>query len=209
MIRQHKASYLIAAILIAWLSFAALGAAQIPSVGGTIFHDINNNGLTDAGEELGGVSLTLYADNGDMLFDINTDMVAGSMTTGAAGQYGFSGLDTSKRYFVYQDAQNVGSLNLLSYASGLLNPLVETMIVDSFDSQQRVEGNPIFPQGMLNLATSTAAIIGGQRDLRVDYVSGSAESVFAREPLGVEPCIRIRPIFRLAGNRYDYLGRSR
>lgn len=163
-------------ILAVWLGTHTMVNAQIPSVRGTILFD---------GSVLGGVSLNLYADDGDLSFDMSTDTMMGTMMSGTNGAYGFAGLDPTKNYFVVQAAQTVGTLNLQSSVSDLLNPLVDTMLIDAFEQQQRVQGNPIVAVGVTNLSSASGTIIGGQRDLHVEYLWGPAEITLHANPWGL------------------------
>lgn len=176
------------AIAVAWFSSFTIGMGQVPSVSGTFFHDLNSNGLSDVNEGINGVSLVLYEDDGDLAFNIASDVLSGTIATTSGGQYGFGNLDPSKNYFVYQAPQTVGGVEFLSSVSNLLDPLMNTILVDAFESQQRVEGNPILPVGMTNL--STGSVLGGQRDLRVDYESGPAEIVLHANPWGLNKVLQ-------------------
>jgi len=175
--------YSVATLIVAWLGASSLAIGQVPSINGTIYHDLNWNNATDSGEEISGVSLTLYADDGDGLFDSNTDAVAGSMVSGAGGAYSFGGLNAANNYFVYQSAQSVGSVILDSSVSNLLDPTTLTMMIDAFDDQQVVQGNPVNTIGASNLTSSS--VIGGQRDLMVEYLAGGAEAVLHANPYGL------------------------
>ena len=167
---------------VAWSSHS-LATAQVPSVGGTVFFDQNLNGTIETGEGLGGVSITLFADDGDLLFDMNTDTEVAVLSTDSNGRYDFASLDPNLNYFVHQPAQTFAAVDLVSHTSTLLDPLNETLLIDAFDRQQRVQGNPIVPIGSTNLSGSS--MIGGQRDILVEYKSGPAEVVLHADPWGL------------------------
>ncbi len=174
--------------MVVWLGLSAVAMGQVPSVSGTFYRDLNLNNIAETGEELSGVSLSLFADDGDGLFDANTDIAAGSVVSGVGGTYNFGGLDPTLNYFVYQSAQNVGGTNLVGSVSGLLNPTTFTMTIDAFDDQQIVQGNPINATGTSNL--TTPSVIGGQRDLYVNYLGGPAEAVLHANPFGLDEVLQ-------------------
>ena len=180
---RHTSIYSVTMMIIAWLGFSAIAMGQVPSISGTIFKDLNLNTLAESGEELSGVSVALYADDGDGIFDLNTDVVAATMVSGTSGGYNFGGLNAATDYFVYHAAQNVGGVNLNSAVTSLLAPTTFTMSIDAFDDQQIVQGNPINAIGSSNLTSSS--VIGGQRDLHVQYLSGAAEAVLHANPFGL------------------------
>jgi hypothetical protein len=72
------------------------------AVSGTTFTDITGNGLTADDTPLGGVTVTLYQDNGDGIFDSSTDAVYGTpQITAANGSYSFTGLNPGT-YFIQE-----------------------------------------------------------------------------------------------------------
>lgn len=166
-------------VMLVTLCLSSISFAAIPSVSGTVTHE---------GAAIGDVQLALYADDGDMTFDINLDTLITSVASGIDGEFAFDSLDASTNYFVYQGAQTVGSLGLIPSTSNLVSPVVDTMLVDAFQQQQRVEGNPIVTTGALNLSASS--ILGGQRDIRVDYISGPAEVVLHANPWGLNQVLQ-------------------
>ena len=172
MFRPSQIPSAIAATL-AILLGCQVSLAQLPSIRGTVTH---------GGSVLDGVELTLYEDDGDMTFDIGLDSVIVTMSSDADGGYLFSGLDASTNYFVYQSDQSVGTLEIHSSVSGPIDPIVELLLVDGFEHQQRVEASPVAMTDALNF--SAGSILGGQRDLRVDYHSGPAEIVLHANPWG-------------------------
>ena len=167
--------------------------AQVPTISGTIFFDSDTSGGLTAGEELVGVTVDLFEDDGDGIFDASVDTLITSEMTDANGLYNFDSLSLTSNYFVSQDSQTVGDLSLAPSASSLLNVADMKMMIDDFADQQRVEdspainGNPQF--NALNLATSGA--IGGQRDLRIDKIGGFAESVLYSNPHGMRDVLEL------------------
>lgn len=165
------------------LSFAVPAMAQAPSVSGTVFDDMNLDGLITVGEELMGVTVELFEDDGDGLFSPTVDSLITTQITDINGHYSFGGLGMASNYFVQQTAQSVGGISITGSVSGLLSPSTVNTLIDDFASQQQVEGNPVLPIGATNLTSST--VIGGQRDLHVEYLSGPAESTLYANPFGL------------------------
>ncbi|HQK88200.1 MAG TPA: SdrD B-like domain-containing protein, partial [Acidobacteriota bacterium] len=68
---------------------------------GTLWEDLNQNGMQDAGENgLAGVTITIWLDDGDGIFEPGTDDVLFStVTTDASGAYSFTGL-SDEMYFI-------------------------------------------------------------------------------------------------------------
>lgn len=165
------------------LSLALSAHAQLPSVTGTVFHDSNSDGSLTSGEELLGVSVDLFKDDGDGLFSPTADSLVTSEITDINGMYLFGGLGMSDNYFVHQAAQMVGGMSIDGSVSGLLTAGAFNTMIDDFANQQQVEGNPIIPVGSTNLTSNS--VIGGQRDLHVQYWLGPAEANLYANPYGL------------------------
>ena len=165
------------------MAFGHTAFAQLPSVSGTVFQDQNLDGLFNPGEAIVGVSVDLFQDDGDGLFSPTVDSLVSSGVTDANGLYYFGGLDITGDYFVRQSAQTVGGVSLPASLSGLLGPNEFLMLIDDFADQQEVTANPIVGVGATNLTSST--VIGGQRDLHIEYISGPAESTLYANPFGL------------------------
>ncbi|MFN3945383.1 MAG: SdrD B-like domain-containing protein [Allosphingosinicella sp.] len=92
-------------------------ALDLLTLGNLIFHDANFNGQRDAGEAgIGGVSITLFADDGDVAgeWDAN-DTEIGTTTTDASGNYKFEHLAAGD-YLIRLNASNfVGGGALATY----------------------------------------------------------------------------------------------
>lgn len=84
----------------AYLGYRA--AAATVSIGDEVWVDADGDGLRDAGEVgLPGVTVTLYLDDGDGIFEpLSDDTVQATTTSGVGGIYLFSGLAASQTYFV-------------------------------------------------------------------------------------------------------------
>lgn len=165
-------------------SLTGTAQAQLPSITGTVYHDINMDGSLGAGEELMGLTLGLYADDGDGVFDADVDSLLNTKVTDSAGQYEFSGLNANTHYYVHQVAQTVGNESMPMSVSSLLNVAAFNTMIDDFKDLQEVKANPIAKVGNLNLTSS--GVIGGQRDLHVEYISGPAEASLYANPYGMK-----------------------
>lgn len=167
--------------------------AQVPTISGTIFFDDDMSGGLDTGEELVGVTVDLFEDNGDGVFDSNVDTLITSEMTDANGLYSFDSLSVSSNYFVRQESQMVGDLTVAPAESTLLSLSNMKMMIDDFADQQMVEDSPAIngnPQyNALNLSASGA--IGGQRDMRIDKISGFAESILYSNPHGMKDVLEL------------------
>ena len=90
---------------------------KMASIGDTVFEDLNGDGVQDVGETgIPGITLTLYLDDGDDLFEPGQDAIAstpgpdgipntaddGTAVTNSAGIYDFTGLNPGT-YFVTID----------------------------------------------------------------------------------------------------------
>ena len=158
-------------------------SAQLPEVTGTIYYDANLDGAMSGGEQLSGVTVQLFQDDGDNIFNPDVDAIITSSVTNSDGVYSFGGLDVDANYFVFQSAQAVGGMVVDQAVTDLLNNSTMNLLIDDFADQQRVEGNPVQVTNATNL-TSTG-VIGGQRDLHVEYLSGPAEAVLYANPFGM------------------------
>lgn len=172
-----------ALIAVICLSHSVWAQASFPSVTGTVFHDSDNNGLANPGEGMQGVTLDLFVDDGDGLFDAAVDTLMGSEQTDADGVYTFGSLGMENQYFVQQAEQVAGGVTIPGNVSALLTPSDFRRVIDAFADQQVTEANPIVPIGQLNLTSSS--VIGGQRDLHIEYLTGPAEATFRANPYGL------------------------
>jgi len=145
-----------------------------PAIIGTVFVDSNGNGQFNAGEELQGVSVRLFRDDGDGTFESNgSDPQFGApQTTNASGVYEFDNLDPNAAYFVQQTAQSVGGIALSAQVSSLLRPGVAGIVIDEFTTSQSITANPSAPNPPESRVTAAEAI-GGQRDIDAQWNSGS------------------------------------
>lgn len=167
--------------LIPAMTTFSLGA--MPDVQGTVYYDADFNGHMNVGEGLAGVSVNLYEDDGDNIFNPSLDAMLTTSITDPTGQYSFAGLSQAAGYFVHQTAQSVSGMNINDSVTQLLINSQHKRTIDEFSDQQRVEANPRRVQHTTNLTSS--GVIGGQRDLHVQYHSGPAEAVLYANPYGM------------------------
>lgn len=180
---------------VVWKPFLALAAAfslstaplhahePLSSVKGIVFQDMNSDGLVQSVEAISGVHVKLFQDDGDGVFDAALDALLDAGSTDANGSYAFSNLEMNSHYFVYQEAQTVNSLNLQDSVTSMIQPGHFNMMVDDFDSQNKVEATPVNTVGSDNFPSSTA--LGGERDLHVEFIFGSAEADLYANPFGL------------------------
>ena len=141
-----------------------------PMIKGTIFSDTNSNSQIDPGEESPGVTVNLFMDDGDGIYDPG-DQMTGTTETGADGTYQFDGLMLGQNYFVERSLLN-GSAIIPFERSGLIRASEPSMIIDSFETRQEVSADPAGPVSTSAMTTPMSEVIGGERDLYVKLVGG-------------------------------------
>ena len=161
-------------------------ALDLAAIGGTAFVDLTGDGLTADDTRISGATVELYRDNGDGLFDANTDTLLGTTTTSGTGVYRFASTNaggalpadtlTADDYFVRQLAVTgyaAPSAALVTITSEHVSgTTVQT--IDSFDvTEQSVSANSMTTTASSSLPASE--VIGGERDVLVTFVSGSGE----------------------------------
>ena len=165
---------------------AAAGAE--PAIQGLVFGDTNLDGIFDAGEELSGVELQLFLDDGDGIFDPNAGdtQVGSSQFSDANGEYCFDNLDSTPnfvgttQFFVVQPSQMVGDLSLSEIVSGPISPGLPDLVIDDFDNpggiSQEVVANPTqITDASTLFQTDETHVIGQERDLFAEFISGTGE----------------------------------
>lgn len=166
---------------------AAAGAE--PSITGTVFVDNDLNGAFTAGEQLEGVTLQLFEDDGDGIFEPGTEdfqVTVDPLTEGITdvnGVYCFNDLSLDSEYFVVQPEQTVDGIVLQEMISGVIAPAEPDILIDDFEdptastpSQREVVANPTTPSvaGSLTLADETH-ILGREREYLAELISGVGE----------------------------------
>jgi large repetitive protein len=120
---------------------ALLSVTVLPSISGTIVHNMSQSGLVGTNTPLAGVTVKLYRDGGNSHFDGTSggdDQLVTSTTTDSAGKYTFKNLAVGT-YYVQQSAasglaiasgQDVGTVTITSNDT----QGVQGTVIDSFDT---------------------------------------------------------------------------
>ena len=144
-------------------------AAAAPVDAATILPGIGGNVLLDGSSDpISGVTLKLFRDDGDGVFDPAIDpMVGGSVQTDATGSYVFDNLAAETGYFVQRPTQEIlGSLQP-AQVSGLLSPSESLLTIDTFEDHQKVTADPLNPGASSAISDGSSSALGGERDLYV------------------------------------------
>ncbi|HUE74450.1 MAG TPA: SpaA isopeptide-forming pilin-related protein [Pirellulaceae bacterium] len=161
------------------LEARAMLASDLGAISGLIYRDATGDGFT-AGEEVAGATVNLYIDDGDGVFEpAGDDAPATAGVTDANGRYRFDGLAAGD-YWIEQPAQTVGAIVLSAQNSALITitaleaqGTVAGTIDDYTETGPSLSAGP--PVGTQSLGTALAAsALGGERDLLVEFTSGSA-----------------------------------
>jgi large repetitive protein len=149
-----------------------LSADVLASIAGKVFYDVAGDGLTAADVGLASVTVKLYRDGGNGVFDGSTpgsdDTLVASQLTDSAGNYRFDSLAAGK-YFVQQSLaagfvlKSGTDISTVTIASADLDGS-RGVVIDSFDTSSQAAAS--FSHGRTAVATVIAPeAIGGQRDL--------------------------------------------
>jgi len=150
---------------------------DLASITGRIFVDSSGNGYTP-GEEVAGATVNLFRDNGDGIFNADTDTSLGNAVSDTNGLYRFNNV-TAGNYFVRQPGQTVSGRTLQGSESPLISLSSADVagqlltVIDSFDAAAQLvfddtnDGVPVTS----SIQGPTAQIIGGERDLLVNKTS--------------------------------------
>jgi len=155
-------------------------AADIGAITGTVFVDLDGDGLDATDTRLAGVTVTLFRDGGNGIFggdDTAEGFVdSGALASATPGQYRFDNLRPG-RYFVQQDNADA--------PAGLVNPSPVTVNIAT--GSVRVRAIDLFNQTAVGTIVANSAIpvtsntaapeaIGGQRNITVTR-TGAAGNV--------------------------------
>ncbi|MCA9149283.1 MAG: hypothetical protein KDA92_08300, partial [Planctomycetales bacterium] len=77
---------------------------DVPSIQGTVFLDSNQDSTLTAGEEQAGVTVQLFLDDGDGVYETNGEdtQFGTDLASDVDGTYSFTGIDGNAGYFVVQ-----------------------------------------------------------------------------------------------------------
>lgn len=157
----------------------AMLASDLGAITGIIYRDATGDGFT-AGEEVAGATVNLYIDDGDGIFEpAGDDAPATAGVTDANGRYRFDGLAAGD-YWIEQPAQTVGAVVLSAQNSALITiTALEAQgtvaeIIDDYTETGPIlnAGPPVGTQDFDFAAAASA--LGGERDLLVEFTSGTA-----------------------------------
>lgn len=164
-----------------------LMAGDLGSIGGNVFTDLTDNGLTGDDVALESVTVWLYRDGaatpGVGTFESGggtaggNDVLVGTQTTNASGNYLFSNLEPG-RYFVEQ-APATGRLQRASETVKTVDISVSqsegigVLTIDNFtDNTVALVANTGTPTSSIVTATTGANTVGSERDLVVNHLAG-------------------------------------
>jgi hypothetical protein len=163
-----------------------LGAASTPAMGGLMLPAIKGTVSVQGGGTAPGVSIKLFEDDGDGMFDPMVDTQVGSdVMTDGMGMYMFENLNAGAKYFVQRPAQVFGMTALPADISGLLDPGTPNLIIDAFQNNQGVKADAFTPISTSTLNDPMAGVLGNERDMYVRLVSGVGEVELRSNAFGV------------------------
>jgi uncharacterized repeat protein (TIGR01451 family) len=164
----------------------SLMAIDLAVISGTSFVDLTGNGLTGDDTRVGGATVQLFRDsNANGTFESGTDVLLGTATTNVTtGVYSFASTNaggtlaantlTAGNYFVKQ--LPIASFNppttptLVTVSSGARNG-TPVQVIDPFSGgAQSLTADSVTP--VANDSAADASIVGGERDIRLNYSSG-------------------------------------
>lgn len=165
-----------------------LMASDLGSISGNVFTDLTDNGLTVDDTDLQSVTVWLYRDGagtpGSGTFQSNggvaggDDVLVGTQTTNAAGEYSFAELGPG-RYFVEQ-APASGRLQRPSERvktvdiSDAQSEGIAVLTIDNFtDNTAAIIANSGAPTNSTTTATVGTNTVGGERDIVVNHLAGA------------------------------------
>jgi len=173
-------------LLLEPLETRRLLALDLAAIGGTAFVDLTGDGLTPDDTRITGATVELYRDDGDSTFSATTDTLLSTTTTDGSGVYRFASTNaggtlpantlTADNYFVRQLASGSvtpPSPQLVTVTSANVSgTTVQT--IDTFDTTaQTVTADPVTTTA--SSAVAATEVIGGERDVLVNYTSGSGD----------------------------------
>ncbi|MBX3421086.1 MAG: DUF11 domain-containing protein [Pirellulaceae bacterium] len=163
-----------------------LMAGDIATIGGNVFTDLTENGLTGDDTALVGVTVRLFRDGGNATFESSSGTAGGDDTlvgapqvTDGSGNYLFTGL-TAGTYFVQQaaatgrlqrPAETVKTVVITEPQAGGTGVTVLDNFTDATASLVADSGTPTISNFTVTSGSNT---LGGERDMIVNHVAGGA-----------------------------------
>jgi hypothetical protein len=161
-----------------WATCSQLPAVTtLPGIKGTVYTDLDLDNTLEPGEALSGATVKLYQDDGDGIFEPGAgDLQTGpDLLSGLDGAYYFTSLPIGHSFFVHLPAQNAGGMSIPESVSGLIDPMSPTMIIDSFQGSQESSADTMAPIATSSSTFMPSQVIGGERDLYVELISGKGD----------------------------------
>ena len=148
-------------------------ASDIGAVAGVVFTDQALDGLTADDPRISGVQVQIFNDtNNDNTFD-GGDLLVGTDTTDANGQYSFNGLSPGT-YFVEQAAV-AGQTTPAPVRVEVVNDAgVRVQAIDTYETATTAVAADAANPSVTSFTTAAEAI-GGERDVQVTHDSGTSD----------------------------------
>ena len=179
---RHQAC---ASVALLWIFSSQVFAANIV---GTVYDDLNRDGLFSFNESVSGVTLQLVEDDGDGVFGLGDTALDIAVVTDRNGAYAFRDLDMSRGYFVLQPEQIVGAQMFESSLGQLIVPDGRNIQIDDFSASQIDVVTPLAVAS--SSIVNTTSVLGGQRDAFLQLLRGSAESKLRAKPYGLSDVLK-------------------
>ncbi|MEZ6118806.1 MAG: SdrD B-like domain-containing protein [Pirellulaceae bacterium] len=165
-----------------------------PSITGTAFQDVNADGVPSAGETMPAITVRLFMDDGDGIFEPGTDDIqaSGDELTDTDGVYCFEDLDPEAGYFVLQPSQSFGGATLEEMVSPVIRPGQPGLQIDSFETTQVTTATPPAPSADSSLQAfpDESEVLGQERDVIAVLNSGTNAIEVSINPFGLEPVLQ-------------------
>ena len=157
-------------------SRSLLSVTLLPTISGTVYHDLNANGVDSGEPGVAGVTVTLFQDNGSGQFSTG-DQVVGSTQTNASGKYQFANVPVGT-YWVQQSPATGLALGAGQGPREVQVAATQTdgafgTVIDAFNATSQLI--TASRSSGLTAAASAAAIeaLGGERDLYAQLTSSN------------------------------------
>lgn len=162
------------ALVVVLSSLCAVAQATVPAINGVVYADANSDSLLNPGEELSGIDIKLFVDDGDGIFNASDALVT-SMLTDASGVYSFDGLTFGQQYFVERSPFTLGANSFAAEVSGVIATANPNLIIDTFRNSQSSKASPSIPVATSSLNAPSSDVLGVERDLYVKPMDGLGE----------------------------------
>lgn len=161
-----------------------LMAADFASIGGNVFTDLTDDGLTVDDTDIQSATVRLFRDGGNGNFESTSgtaagdDVLIGTRTTNASGDYLFEDL-LAGRYFVQQAAvtgrvqRPAERLKTVDITTNQASGTGVTMIDTFTDTSAVLTANLATPTASSVTTTTGSNTLGNERDIVLNHTSGS------------------------------------